>query len=301
VRSADAGQCVFEGLTVQRSANNGFLFKPSASGLLESIAIRDSVVARTAKQGIFFVAGPGVSCRQNEIADCIVTETGDTAIEINGTAGVAAANRIARCALSFVNGVGVGLYSGTGGTNRGNLVESCQIYETSTNGVLLSADGGSCNGNVIRHCNISHAGGFAGIQLTSKNSARCDGNLIEECSISESDLWGVLLLNQAGCAGNVLRDNMIQSGTNIGVRVEGATANRIENNHVHGETAFGINSTGIFTTPASSSNLVVRNSAIGHTINFSISANDTFGPLVTGSGQLMTTGAEAHPAANFSQ
>jgi hypothetical protein len=40
---------------------------------------------------------------------------------------------------------------------------------------------------------------------------------------------------------------------------------------------------------------------MGQTDNFNLSTNDTYGPEVTSSGELPTSGAGAHPWANFSR
>jgi hypothetical protein len=40
---------------------------------------------------------------------------------------------------------------------------------------------------------------------------------------------------------------------------------------------------------------------VGQTNNFLLDSNDTYGPIVTNSGALPTSGAAAHPWANFSR
>ncbi len=74
------------------------------------------------------------------------------------------------------------------------------------------------------------------------------------------------------------------------VQVHGAQA---QGNHISGTTGTGTNGIRTFD---SADNLVVRNSCIGHTDNFSLDVDDTFGPEITTSGTLGST----DPWANFS-
>ena len=48
-------------------------------------------------------------------------------------------------------------------------------------------------------------------------------------------------------------------------------------------------------------NFILKNTCVGQTNNFGLSANDTYGPIVTNSGSLSSTGDESHPWANFSR
>jgi hypothetical protein len=72
----------------------------------------------------------------------------------------------------------------------------------------------------------------------------------------------------------------------------------VDGNHVVSHAAgstYGIDSY------PTQSNLVVRNSCVGHAFNFTVDSDDTFGPIVTTVGMLATNGADAHPWANFSR
>ena len=60
-----------------------------------------------------------------------------------------------------------------------------------------------------------------------------------------------------------------------------------------GATSYGIRTHG-------SGNFILKNTCMGQTSNFVMSANDTYGPIVTNSGSLPTSGAATHPWANFS-
>ena len=62
-----------------------------------------------------------------------------------------------------------------------------------------------------------------------------------------------------------------------------------------GGTHYGIR------TDTTTDNFILKNTCVGHTYNFVLSATDTYGPIVTGSGVLSSTGNESHPWANFSR
>ena len=127
----------------------------------------------------------------------------------------------------------------------------------------------------------------------------CDGNTLRDCAISGNGSYGVYLYGWAGtCDGNTVAHCVLRENADRGLYVYYANGNRIENNHVSGTT--GASSYGIQTS-GSSANLILQNSCVGQAINYNISANDTYGPIVTSSGALATNGAAAHPWANFSR
>lgn len=72
----------------------------------------------------------------------------------------------------------------------------------------------------------------------------------------------------------------------------------LENNHIASQT--GGTTYGIFCS-STAKNLILRNTCVGQTNNFAMTVNDTYGPIVTDTGELSTTGAAAHPWANFSR
>ncbi len=178
--------------------------------------------------------------------------------------------------------------------------ERLNVVKNSNIGVrLYGGSGGQCNGNTIAHCTISGNGGHGVYLYGGSYSGQCNGNSIANCTISGNGFYGVYLYGYLGqCNGNTIFNCTISGNTNRGISLVYATGNRIENNHVSGTT--GKTSYGI-TTSASSANFILRNTCVGQTNNFDISANDTYGPIVTDSGALGTTGAAAHPWANFSR
>jgi parallel beta-helix repeat protein len=81
---------------------------------------------------------------------------------------------------------------------------------------------------------------------------------------------------------------------NCGISLEDANGNRVEGNHVTGQ--IGTPNYGIYSS-RTENNLIIRNTCIGQTDNFSLNPDDTYGPIVTSSGEL----SEANPWANFSR
>jgi len=57
---------------------------------------------------------------------------------------------------------------------------------------------------------------------------------------------------------------------------------------------------GIHISSASNYNFIYKNSSAGQNNNFIFGAGNTYGPEVNATGALGTTGAAAHPWANFS-
>jgi parallel beta-helix repeat protein len=94
------------------------------------------------------------------------------------------------------------------------------------------------------------------------------------------------------CNGNIITDCAFFSG---GICLERCDSNRIENNYLFGQ---GV---GIKTGADCAGNLILKNICMGYATNYVISTSDTCGPIVTNTGMLATSGADAHPWANFSR
>ena len=176
---------------------------------------------------------------------------------------------IAHCTFTG-NGAdgGIGLY----GDTRGNAITDCTFYRNAGYAIALSAaDYVQCNDNTIANCTITENGN-GGISLYRFGyDSECDGNSIVGCT---------------------LRNNL------VGIAIVGATGTRLDGNHISGQT--GTAEWGIHTQDATN-NLIVRNTCVGAATNFGLSPNDTWGPIVTTTGELSTSGADANPWANFSR
>ena len=190
------------------------------------------------------------------------------------------------------------------GESHSNSIANCTIQGTNSHGILLDTRRGKSHGNTIRQCLIYKASSI-GIYLNSSDSGACDGNTITHNTIRESGSYGIRLNGNGGTnKGNALLHNTISNSQTNGVWLNDTQNNRIEQNHVtdtkprnSDNKSWGIETSGT----SSSGNIIVRNTCLGQTNNFDLNSNDTAGPIVTSSGTLSTTGAAAHPWANFSR
>lgn len=191
-------------------------------------------------------------------------------IQCSGAVNVRLENLVVSSNLYY----GIYLSGESGNRCDGNTVSDCIMRDNGSGGCFLCGSWGFCNGNKLVNCTVSGNGGgmAAGIHL--------DGN-------------------QGQCGGNVVLNCVIFGNNNRGIWAEYASGNRIEGNHVTGQA--GSSTGGIRTEGSCSNNLVLRNSCVGNTLNYSLSSIDTYGPIVTNSGELATSGAAAHPWANFSR
>ncbi len=193
--------------------------------------------------------------------------------------------------------VGVRLDGRNGGQCNGNTIAHCTISGNGSHGIYLYGVEGRCDGNTIADCTITGNGGD-GVRLDAWDG-QSNGNRIADCTISGNGWYGIYLYGFDGqCAGNTIVNCTARDNRDRGISLSYADGNRVENNHISG--TIGAPSYGIITS-VSSANFILRNTCVGQTNNFQITANDTYGPIVTDSGALGTTGAAAHPWANFSR
>lgn len=146
---------------------------------------------------------------------------------------------------------GVYLYCDTGQCN-GNTMADCTMSSNDGYGINLYGNSGLCEANTIANCLIrGNNGGGVGL---SGVSGQCMGNKIANCVISGNGSYGVTLSGSFGqCAGNTVTDCMIWKNVYRGIFVSYASGNRIEGNHVSGQT--GTPTEGIYTF-ASTNNLI---------------------------------------------
>ena len=283
------------------------------------------VAASNSFYGINF-GGYNGSCNGNAVVDCMVNGNVSNGIYLYGSLGRCNGNTIANCMFSGNRGYGIRLRGDYGQCN-GNTITGCAISGSVFEGVLLDGSYGQCNGNTITRTTIS-SNGSCGIWLYGYYG-QCDGNAVTDCTISDNFYKGVYLYGAYGqcdgntfractitgngadggfylsgssgqCDGNTIADCMIQKNTTHGIYLYVADGNRVEGNHVSGQT--GNMTYGIYCN-TTAKNLILRNTCVGQTNNFTIGANDTYGPIVTGSGALSTTNGAAglSPWANFSR
>lgn len=194
---------------------------------------------------------------------------------------------------------GVTLY-GQSGLCENTVVRDCTINKNALYGIFFFGQSGVCDGNTIADCALS-GNGLLGVYLSSGSGGRCNGNVIRDCAISGNASGGVQLFAGTGqCEGNLLSGCTINKNGVRGVWLDGANGNRLEGNHIVGQV--GAATTGIECS-GGARNVILCNTCVGQTNNFSLSSSDTYGPIVTASGALSTTNGAAglSPWANFSR
>lgn len=227
--------------------------------------------------------------RLNDFADLRIAKCANSGVILLGTGGsLCTGNRIASCDISENAGYGIYL-AGNGGAVNGNVIEDCSISENANTGITVYGSGGSCSGNRVENTLI-RANSGTGISLTGASN-----NVIQACSVCNQGGGGLELNNSS--SHNVVLDCLVAKSAGNGIVCSENVGNRIEGNFVseNASAGYGIR------TQSSLKNLIVRNICIGHANNYAITANDTFGPIVTDTGALATTGNAAHPWANFSR
>ena len=218
---------------------------------------------------------------------------GDTGIHVDGETNAVIDNVVIKGGT--VSGFFHGLRCDYMNNSR---IEQMVVFRNTQEGVYLYAYQGQCNGNAITDCSISGNATYS-VFLYATASGECNGNTIAGCAINGNGLHGVYLYGYEGqCEGNTIRENTISKNTSRGIYLVEADGNRIEANNVWG--TIGASSYGIKTINTEK-NVILKNTCIGQVNNFSLDPDDTYGPIVTSTGALATSGDGAHPWANFSR
>ena len=227
--------------------------------------------------GIYFDAYAG-QCNGNRIVDCVVNDNGQVTFGYHGicfygSVGSRDGNMIARCTVNGNAPYGISIYAGDG-TGNGNMIIDCSLVGNAARGIDGGAAAGQFNGNVISRCTVSRNG-------------------------SDSSGYGVYLFGNSswGCGGNVISHSTLRDNFGRGIHLEQNYGCRVEGNHLTDNGAEGVYSNN------GTNNFIFCNTTRGGSASYSISPNDTWGPIVTAPGVLVTTnGATAlSPWANFSR
>lgn len=179
---------------------------------------------------------------------------------------------------------------------EGVWIEGVHAWSNRNHGILISNGlQQRSGGNVITRCVAGDNGQF-GIYI-SDNGGGNDGNTITHCSVVGNKSTGIVIANGSG---NVVEHNTIARNTTCGLWLFSAGATRVENNHITGQTD-PTTTYGMLSQDPISSNFIFSNTTAGNTTNYLLSATDVYGPIVTTTGPLATTGAGLHPRANYSR
>jgi hypothetical protein len=296
----------------------------------DSVPIRNVVVRNgTIRE---FHLGVRVNYGQNcRIEDLNITGNGDRGIYFWSFSGLSTGNVVSRCMVSRNEGAGIGTFVGsaTGDWSR-NTIEDCIIEDNASTGINLSIGSGTASGNTIADSVIGR-NGSNGVFVSVSGGARVSGTAIIRSQIAYTAGTGTGITMQATGAGSICDDSAItdcrvtgNNGNGIVIQASGggtSTANSIMNCFVSGNATYGINIANVGRTRVEGNhvagqvgastqgirsngalgNFILRNIVTGHTQNYFVNGADTYGPIVSSSGELATTGAAAHPWANFSR
>ena len=231
-------------------------------------------------------------CEGNSIVECFIRQNQYDGVRLVGSSGQCDGNRIVDCSISGNGHAGIQALQA-----NGTVITGCSVISNSQWGVRLDGAAGRCTGNTLTECTVAKNGGH-GIYLLGE-TGDCSRNVIERCRVVDSVARGIYLSGSGGaCEGNVIRDCVMGGNAGIGLSLYCANGNRLQGNHCQGqtgETTYGLQ------TASCTGNVAVCNTCIGHTYNFDFSASDTYGPIVTNSGALPSTGDASSPWANFSR
>ena len=294
------GQCngnTIADCTIRGSGLHGVYLNGSSGGQCDGNTIARCAVSGNGFNGVY-LSGSFGQCDGNAIANCAVRGNGSMGVVFIGDSGQCDGNTVDNCAISGNANYGV-LFDGQFGRCNGNSIVACTISGSGAQGLLLNGNNGECNGNTIADCAIS-GNGSSGVYL-SGSSGQCGGNTVANCAVSGNSDTGVWLTGGSGqCEGNSIVNCAVRRNRTRGILLDFAVGNRVEGNHVSGQT--GSPSYGIACL-ATAGNLIFRNTCVGQTNNFTMLASDTYGPIVTNTGALVTTNGAAalSPWANFSR
>jgi len=245
-------------------------------GGLAGISVTNGTIRDWGSSGIFALGSPDM-------------RIDGVAALANGGSGFRTGDRAKLTNCRAIGNSGTGIYAG-----RDAVVENCETLTNGLNGVTVST------GSVVRD-SMSHDNGLRGISASAFGRIlRClaenngtDGILggtqttIRDCQTYSNSGAGIAFGPYSHVADNLCRgdaDGIVANGA--GCRIEGNAVTGCSN------TGYTVN---FF------DNLIIKNSASGNTVNYSINAGNNFGPIVTltGAGSISGIPDADHPWANF--
>ena len=296
----DHGQCngnTIADCAVSGNVLYGFLLD-GTYGHCDGNTIAACAVSGNIAYGVYLKGSYG-HCDGNIIADCAISGNASSGIYFNGSyGGRCDGNKVAACAVN--NNGSYGFYiSAYQGQCNGNAISDSAFNGNGFSGLTLYSSTGQCNGNAIADCAVSGNGTY-GVYLYSVTSGQCDGNTVVKCAVSGNGEEGVFLRGSVSsqCEGNTIADCVIRTHTNSGIHLHAVEGNCVQDNRISSQ--IGTSTYGVYCLDTAR-NLILKNTCVGQATNFIMTANDTYGPIVSAAGALATTGAAAHPWANFSR
>jgi len=172
--------------------------------------------------------------------------------------------------------------------------EGCALVECTTSG--NTGPGIKCGQGVLVTRSTASFGGVAGIDLTTS-----PGSLVSDCVARNNGNSGIAVSGQTLVRGNNCVANAVNGPAAAGIYAIGGS-NRIEDNHCAPGAGYGI-------WVNAQRNMVVNNTCGLNNLNYSISSNCIYGPVVnrtglsvsgmSGNGTVATTMGTTDPFANI--
>ena len=299
IRAENCQNCRFEQLVVVSNSYCGIDLYGANNGCCDNNTVADCIIGENGDFNVFLIGFYG-RCNGNAFSGCGVSG-GSYGFYLHGgyAPGQCSDNTFTRCSVTQNTGTGFFLDSREGGRCKGNVIADCTISDCGGNGILVYGQSGEADFNSVVRCSICNNGNY-GVEMQA-GTGQCDGNAVADCMVSDNGNYGIYFDGPLGrCEGNTIARCTLRKNASHGIYLYYANGGRVEGNHVSSQTGsstYGIRSS------SSSGNLFLCNTCVSNTNNFSISANDTYGPIVTNKGALPTTSGNAavSPWANFSR
>jgi hypothetical protein len=208
--------------------------------------------------------------------------------------GSSSGNRIVSCDATANGYAGISIHAGDGTFCYGNMVIDCCASQNGLQGIVVGTVNAGAAAIRVERC-LALQNGSEGILISSMYNL--EGCIVVGSSAVRNGYSGIRIGASSGL-GNEVSHCIAFNNTQNGI-VCSSPGTRIDGNHVAGHSSTNVGAGfGIQVTSARS--LIVRNSCTDNRTNFVLSASSTYGPIVTNTGELATSGAAAHPWANFS-
>lgn len=271
------------------SSDIGIWVDGDASAVRSGVCIRNGTVSAF-DYGVWLEYARG--CR---LEDVVCTTNKSYGIYLRAdNSGFCKGNVIRRC-VAAENGYGIVLSGTSSGQCEGNRLTDCIVERNNVYGILVNGNSGGTSFNEIISSQ-ARSNGNHGIAIDGSYSGMCFGNTIRDCSISDNAGNGINMQAYNGtCSGNRIMGCTIRGKQQNGINLYYAYANCLSENNLSKSAVANLLITN------SGGNLVLQNTSMQAPSNYALDASQIYGPIVSDSGSLGTTGNAAHPWANFSR
>ena len=278
----NSNNCIVEDMAVTRCKLDGIRNYSSGTSTSAIGNIFSRCQISNVGEDRFQLLASGMRARTNGtvIRDCILSAIGVRGIEYIPSVGEINNTRIVDRTIQDTGSQGIGgNVAGPTSEFINTVIDSCTISDTGSQGISFDFSG-IVRSLCISRCHISFAAA-RGINVDGDPSIEAEAIIIKDCVIT--DVTG---------AGTVTE----------GIRLIRTERSIIQDNYVTRifKTSGGsLVSGGGYLTAVGGDNLVIRNTSVGNSPNFSIDLAGTSGPFVSAAGVLGSTSPAVHPWANF--